>query len=115
MKGTVKWFNTRKGYGFIKGEDGEEYFVHHTALGQGTFVREDDEVDFEAADTDRGKQAKNITLLKKGSEVRSDDDDGAEATEDSTEDSEEEAKDDPAEEEAEQAEEAPAEDEAKEE
>jgi len=115
MKGTVKWFNTRKGYGFIKGEDGEEYFVHHTALGQGTFVREDDEVEFEAADTDRGKQAKNITLLKKGSEVRSDDDSEAteETTEETTEDSTEDTADEPAEEDS--GEEAPVEEEAKEE
>ena len=114
MKGTVKWFNTRKGYGFIKGEDGEEYFVHHTALDQGTFIREDDEVDFEAADTDRGKQAKNIKLLKKGSEIRSEDgDEEASAEEASEEPAEEEA---PAEDAGEESaeEEAPAE-EAKEE
>ncbi len=100
MKGTVKWFNTRKGYGFIKGEDGEEYFIHHTALGQGTFIREDDEVEFEAADTDRGKQAKNIKLLKKGSEVRAEE--GTDDSEDSTDEPvEEDDSEEPAEEETE--------------
>ena len=32
MSGTVKWFNAKKGYGFISGNDGKEYFVHYTAL-----------------------------------------------------------------------------------
>ena len=36
MKGTVKFFNEMKGFGFIAGEDGKEYFVHQTALGEGT-------------------------------------------------------------------------------
>lgn len=69
MEGTVKWFNSRKGYGFIKGEDEEEYFVHYTAVQKGTFLRENDRVSFEPADTDRGKQAQNVVLLQKGSEI----------------------------------------------
>jgi len=32
MKGTVKWYNIKKGYGFIKGEDDQEYFIHYSAL-----------------------------------------------------------------------------------
>ena len=63
MEGTVKWFNSRKGFGFIQGEDGQDYFVHHSALPQGTFLKENDKVSFEAAETDRGKQAKNVQLL----------------------------------------------------
>lgn len=70
MEGTVKWFNRVKGYGFIKGDDDEEYFVHHTALPEGTFIREDDKVSFDPVDTERGKQAQNVSLLQKGSELK---------------------------------------------
>jgi len=69
MEGTVKWFNTRKGYGFIKGDDGEDYFVHHTAIEKGTFIRDNDRVSFEPVQTDRGKQAQKVVLLQKGSEI----------------------------------------------
>ena len=68
MEGTVKWFNTKKGYGFIAGDDGEEYFVHFTAVPRGTFLRENDRVSFEPAESERGKQAKDVKLLQKGSE-----------------------------------------------
>ena len=69
MEGKVKWFNSRKGFGFIEGEDGQDYFVHHTALEQGAFLRENDEVTFEAAETDRGKQAQKVILKGKASEA----------------------------------------------
>ncbi len=69
MEGKVKWFNRVKGYGFIEGGDGEDYFIHHSQLEGINFVREDDVVSFEAVETDKGMQAQNVKLLKKGSEA----------------------------------------------
>jgi len=62
MKGKVKWFNGSKGYGFIAGEDGKEYFVHRDALPEGVSLNENDAVTFEATETDRGVQAKDVKL-----------------------------------------------------
>ena len=67
MEGTVKWFDGKKGYGFIVASDGQEYFVHFTAVPKGLRLRENDKVSFDAADTERGKQAQNVQLLEKGS------------------------------------------------
>ncbi len=64
MKGTVKWFNINKGYGFINGEDGQDYFVHFSAVPQNITLRENDKVTFDAVETERGKQAQNIALDK---------------------------------------------------
>ncbi|MEK6905356.1 MAG: cold shock domain-containing protein [Nanoarchaeota archaeon] len=67
MEGTVKWFDGKKGYGFIVASDGQEYFVHFTAVPKGLRLRENDKVSFDSADTERGKQAQNVQLLEKGS------------------------------------------------
>ena len=64
MEGTVKWFNSKKGYGFINGDDGEDYFVHHTALDQGVFLRDNVRVSFDTVETERGKQAQKVSLLE---------------------------------------------------
>jgi len=62
MKGKVKWYNTKKGFGFIAGDDGEEYFMHNTQLPEGLMVKENDNVTFEPTNTDRGKQALQVEL-----------------------------------------------------
>jgi CspA family cold shock protein len=69
MQGTVKFFNRKKGFGFISGEDGKDYFVHFTSLAKGTFIRDNDVVSFEAAEGERGLKADNVQLVKKASEM----------------------------------------------
>ena len=62
MKGTVKWFNAEKGYGFITGEDGKVVFVHYSAI-QGDGFKTLDEgqaVDFDLTEGQRGMQASNV-------------------------------------------------------
>lgn len=62
-KGTIKWFNDAKGYGFIAPEDGgEDVFVHFSAIeGEGfKTVKEGEPVEFEETDGPKGKQAQNV-------------------------------------------------------
>ena len=61
MKGKVKFFNDVKGFGFIAGEDGKEYFVHETGLKDGVRIREDDSVEFEVVEGDKGPKAENVS------------------------------------------------------
>ncbi len=61
-KGTVKWFNADKGYGFITGEDGNDVFVHYTAI-QGEGFRSLDEgqtVSYDLVEGAKGMQAANV-------------------------------------------------------
>ena len=61
MKGTVKFFNGMKGFGFIAGEDGKEYFVHQSGLNEGVSLNENDAVEFEVEEGDRGPKAVNVS------------------------------------------------------
>jgi CspA family cold shock protein len=65
MKGTVKWYNDMKGFGFIANEDGKEVFVHRSAIPVGTGLNEGDQVEYEVEDSDRGQRAANVKKLKK--------------------------------------------------
>ncbi|TKJ17126.1 DNA-binding protein [Candidatus Woesearchaeota archaeon B3_Woes] len=60
MNGTVKFFNNSKGFGFIAGEDGKEYFVHQTGLKEGLNLNENDQVTFDVEEGDRGPKAVNV-------------------------------------------------------
>ncbi len=63
--GTVKWFNAKKGYGFISDEEGKDIFVHFSALNMDGFkvLEENDKVEFEVVDGEKGLQAANVTRL----------------------------------------------------
>jgi len=61
MKGKVKFFNEKKGFGFIAGEDGSEYFVHQTGLQGGVTLQENDAVTFEVEQGDRGPKAVRVS------------------------------------------------------
>ena len=64
MKGTVKWFNEEKGFGFITAENGSDVFVHFSAIQADGFKRleEGQKVTFETAEGQRGLQAQNVVV-----------------------------------------------------
>ena len=65
FKGTVKWFNESKGFGFIAEEDGGDVFVHYTAISGDGFktLAEGQAVSFEVLETPKGPKAANVTKL----------------------------------------------------
>jgi|TARA_B100000809_G_C15025090_1_gene489853 CspA family cold shock protein len=63
QNGTVKFFNKSKRYGFIKGDDGEDYFFHESGLSEGIYVQDNDKVEFKVVDGDRGKKAVDISII----------------------------------------------------
>jgi CspA family cold shock protein len=69
MKGTVKFFNAMKGFGFIAAEDGKEYFVHQTGLEEGVTLHDNDSVEFDVEQGDRGPKAVNVKKVQAGAEA----------------------------------------------
>ncbi len=64
-KGRVKWFNEKKGFGFISREGGSDVFVHFSAIKRDGFksLYEGDEVEFEVSDGPKGPQATNVVVV----------------------------------------------------
>lgn len=65
VKGTVKWFNESKGYGFLAQPEGDDIFVHYTAIQGNGFrtLKEGQEVEFNVERGPKGLQASNVTIL----------------------------------------------------
>lgn len=63
--GTVKWFNVKKGYGFISDSTGNDIFVHYSALQMDGFkeLKDGESVEFEVVDGEKGPQAANVVRL----------------------------------------------------
>ena len=66
MQGTVKWFNAKKGYGFISDVEGNDVFVHYSGLNMDGFksLEEGATVEFEVVEGAKGPQATNVTVVK---------------------------------------------------
>ena len=65
IKGTVKWFNAKKGFGFLSDEQGNDVFVHFSAIKMEGFkvLEEGDAVEFEVVEGEKGPQAANVSKI----------------------------------------------------
>lgn len=65
QKGKLKWFNDRKGFGFLINNNGEDVFVHYSQIRKDGFktLKEDDIIEYDEIVTDKGLQAQNVTIL----------------------------------------------------
>ena len=63
--GTVKWFNDKKGFGFIQREDGDDLFVHHNSIETEGFrtLKDNQKVEFEVVTTEKGPAAAKVTVI----------------------------------------------------
>jgi len=68
VKGTVKFFNQNKGFGFITGDDGKEYYVHKSGLKEGIAIEANDRVSFKAAQGDKGPKAEDVEKISQSEE-----------------------------------------------
>jgi len=73
VSGTVKWFNSKKGFGFIISEEGKDIFVHYSALvkdkGEYATLNENDKVEFDIVEGQKGPQASNVVVTEKAPRV----------------------------------------------
>jgi CspA family cold shock protein len=67
-KGTIKWFNNAKGYGFVGREDEPDLFVHYSSIQQDGYksLREGDQIEFDVVQGTKGPQADQVVVLKEG-------------------------------------------------
>ncbi len=65
QQGTVKWFSAKKGYGFISDAEGNDIFVHFSAIDMDGFreLKENDMVEFDVVESDKGVQAANVRKI----------------------------------------------------
>jgi CspA family cold shock protein len=79
-QGKVKWFDDQKGYGFIEQDVGDDLFVHYSDIQQEGYktLSEDQEVEFEIEETEKGLAAKSVSILSDDTEDVADEDDDAE-------------------------------------
>ena len=65
VRGIIKWFNSKKGFGFIEQENGDDVFVHYSSIEMPGFktLPEGSTVEFEIVENDKGLSAKNVVLV----------------------------------------------------